>query len=286
MWISDKWRDYELIDCSNGEKLERWGNYTLVRPDPQAIWHTARRDRRWQECDGRYARSHSGGGAWDKHSLPASWQISYGDLRFNVKPMNFKHTGIFPEQAANWDFIMRKIRSAGREISVLNLFAYTGAATVAVMPRLFDRAEASAHGRRWLGAGLLGFALVLLLYVLLWPKRAGNVAEFDAHGVESAWTLFGTMLGLLAAWYADRCWLHFDTRAVWWAQALKLVLGLALVMGVRVGLKAALAALFGEAPFADGVRYLCIALAGGVLWPMTFGFWSRLGRKRVSQPHE
>ena len=80
----------------------------------------------------------------------------------------------------------------------------TGAATVAVMPRLFDRAEASAHGRRWLGAGLLGFALVLLLYVLLWPKRAGNVAEFDAHGVESAWTLFGTMLGLLAAWYADR----------------------------------------------------------------------------------
>ena len=130
----------------------------------------------------------------------------------------------------------------------------TGAATVAVMPRLFDRAEASAHGRRWLGAGLLGFALVLLLYVLLWPKRAGNVAEFDAHGVESAWTLFGTMLGLLAAWYADRYRLHFDTRAVWWAQALKLVLGLALVMGVRVGLKAVLAALFGEAPFADGVR--------------------------------
>ena len=161
----------------------------------------------------------------------------------------------------------------------------TGAATVAVMPRLFDRAEASAHGRRWLGAGLLGFARVLLLYVLLWPKRAGNVAEFDAHGVESAWTLFGTMLGLLAAWYADRCWLHFDTRAVWWAQALKLVLGLALVMGVRVGLKAALAALFGEAPFAAGVRYLCIALAGGVLWPMTVGFWSRLGRKRASQPH-
>ena len=133
MWISDKWRDYELIDCSNGEKLERWGNYTLVRPDPQAIWHTARRDRRWQECDGRYARSHSGGGAWDKHSLPASWQISYGELRFNVKPMNFKHTGIFPEQASNWDFIMRKIRSAGREISVLNLFAYTGAATVAAL---------------------------------------------------------------------------------------------------------------------------------------------------------
>ena len=133
MWVSENWRDYELIDCSSGEKLERWGDYTLVRPDPQAIWKTPRRDRRWRESDGRYERSHSGGGAWDKHSLPASWQIGYGDLRFNVKPMNFKHTGIFPEQAANWDFIMRKIRSAGREISVLNLFAYTGAATVAAL---------------------------------------------------------------------------------------------------------------------------------------------------------
>ena len=133
MWVSDKWRDYELIDCSNGEKLERWGDYTLVRPDPQAIWKTPRRDRRWQGADGRYARSHTGGGAWDKHALPASWQISYGELKFNVKPMNFKHTGIFPEQAANWDFIMRKIRSAGRDISVLNLFAYTGAATVAAL---------------------------------------------------------------------------------------------------------------------------------------------------------
>ena len=133
MWVSENWRDYELIDCSSGEKLERWGDYTLVRPDPQAIWKTPRRDRRWRESDGRYERSHSGGAAWDKHSLPASWQIGYGDLRFNVKPMNFKHTGIFPEQAANWDFIMRKIRSAGREISVLNLFAYTGAATVAAL---------------------------------------------------------------------------------------------------------------------------------------------------------
>ena len=133
MWISDNWRDYELIDCSDGEKLERWGKYTLVRPDPQAIWKTPRRDRRWQSADGRYSRSHTGGGAWDKHSLPASWQINYGELKFNVKPMNFKHTGIFPEQAANWDFIMRKIRAAGREISVLNLFAYTGAATVAAL---------------------------------------------------------------------------------------------------------------------------------------------------------
>ena len=133
MWVSDKWRDFELIDCSRGEKLERWGDYTLVRPDPQAIWDTPRRDGRWRTSDGKYTRSESGGGAWDKRRLPASWQIGYGELTFNIKPMNFKHTGIFPEQAANWDYIMRKIRSAGREISVLNLFAYTGAATVAAL---------------------------------------------------------------------------------------------------------------------------------------------------------
>ena len=133
MWVSGNWRDYELIDCSEGEKLERWGEYTLVRPDPQAIWDTPRSDRRWQRCDGRYTRSASGGGSWDRGSLPASWQISYGELKFNVKPMSFKHTGLFPEQAANWDYIMRKIRSAGRPVSVLNLFAYTGAATVAAL---------------------------------------------------------------------------------------------------------------------------------------------------------
>lgn len=133
MWVSDKWRDFELIDCSRGEKLERWGDYTLVRPDPQAIWDTPRRDGRWRTSDGKYTRSESGGGAWDKCRLPASWQIGYGELTFNIKPMNFKHTGIFPEQAANWDYIMRKIRGAGREISVLNLFAYTGAATVAAL---------------------------------------------------------------------------------------------------------------------------------------------------------
>lgn len=133
MWLSDKWQDFELLDCSHGEKLERWGDYILVRPDPQAIWDTPRRDARWRSCDGKYTRSETGGGAWDKRRLPASWQIGYGELRFNIKPMNFKHTGIFPEQAANWDYIMRKIRSAGREISVLNLFAYTGAATVAAL---------------------------------------------------------------------------------------------------------------------------------------------------------
>ncbi len=133
MWVSDKWRDFELLDCSAGEKLERWGNHILVRPDPQAVWNTPRRAPRWKAFDGMYIRSEAGGGAWDKRSLPESWQIGYGDLRFNVRPMNFKHTGVFPEQAANWDYVMRTIRNAERPISVLNLFAYTGAATAAAL---------------------------------------------------------------------------------------------------------------------------------------------------------
>ncbi len=131
MWISDKWRDFELLDCSNGEKLERWGNYILVRPDPQAIWDTKRSNPNWQKSSARYSRSSKGGGSWDKRSLPEKWQVSYGDLTFNVKPMNFKHTGLFPEQAVNWDYIMNKIKAAKRPIKVLNLFAYTGGATIA-----------------------------------------------------------------------------------------------------------------------------------------------------------
>ncbi len=133
MWYSDKWKDYELIDCSSGERLERWGEQILIRPDPQVIWDTPKRDSRWRQADARYLRSSTGGGAWDKRDVPQSWQIRYGELTFNVKPMNFKHTGIFPEQAANWDWAMEKIRSAGRPVSVLNLFAYTGAATVAAL---------------------------------------------------------------------------------------------------------------------------------------------------------
>lgn len=131
MFVSDKWKDFELIDCSDGEKLERWGNYCLVRPDPQAVWSTPRNDERWISCDGTYKRSETGGGHWNKDKLPEMWQIKYGELTFNVKPMNFKHTGLFPEQACNWDWAMEKIRGAGREISVLNLFGYTGGATVA-----------------------------------------------------------------------------------------------------------------------------------------------------------
>ena len=131
MWLADKWNDYELIDCGGGEKLERWGEHILVRPDPQAIWESERKNKLWRKPSGRYFRSNTGGGHWDKGSLPQQWQVQYGELTFQIKPMNFKHTGLFPEQAANWDFAMEKIRNAGRPIRVLNLFAYTGAASVA-----------------------------------------------------------------------------------------------------------------------------------------------------------
>ena len=131
MWKADQWKDYEVLDTSDGEKLERWGRYILVRPDPQVIWNTPKKNPLWREHDARYARSSSGGGQWSRHRLPERWQIRYRDLTFNVKPMNFKHTGVFPEQAANWDFIDAQIRKAGRPVSVLNLFAYTGGATLA-----------------------------------------------------------------------------------------------------------------------------------------------------------
>ena len=131
MWLADKWKDYQIIDTSDGEKLEYWGKYSLVRPDPQVIWKSDKRDPLWTHADASYKRSHSGGGAWSENRLPESWNINYGDLRFKIKPMGFKHTGLFPEQATNWDWMRELITSAGRPIKVLNLFAYTGGATVA-----------------------------------------------------------------------------------------------------------------------------------------------------------
>lgn len=131
MWIADNWKDYTVIDTSSGEKLERWGKYTLVRPDPQVIWRTEKKNPLWKRADASYKRSSSGGGAWSDNRLPESWTINYRDLTFLIKPMGFKHTGLFPEQAANWDWFSGLIKNAGREIKVLNLFAYTGGATVA-----------------------------------------------------------------------------------------------------------------------------------------------------------
>lgn len=131
MWIADGWKDYEVIDCSEGEKLERWGNYLLVRPDPQVIWSTPKKETGWTKMNGHYHRSAKGGGEWEFFHLPEQWTISYKELTFQLKPFSFKHTGLFPEQAANWDWFSDKIKKAGRPVKVLNLFAYTGGATLA-----------------------------------------------------------------------------------------------------------------------------------------------------------
>lgn len=132
MEIARDWKDYEILDMANGEKLERWKNIILIRPDPQIIWKQKSFENKWKEAYARYNRSNTGGGAWEyKKKIPESWQVKYKDLIFNIKPMGFKHTGLFPEQAVNWDWMINKIKLANREIKVLNLFAYTGGATVA-----------------------------------------------------------------------------------------------------------------------------------------------------------
>ncbi len=156
MWIADRWKDYEVIDTSHGEKLERWGNYLLIRPDPQVIWNTPLSHKGWKNCNGHYHRSSKGGGEWEFFGLPEEWSISYpmepknpkdsknlkdpdhktsgNELTFHLKPFSFKHTGLFPEQAANWDWfsgLIQEARKAGRPVKVLNLFAYTGGATLA-----------------------------------------------------------------------------------------------------------------------------------------------------------
>lgn len=133
MWIAENWKDYEVLDTSSGEKLERWGEYLLVRPDPQVLWNTPKTHTGWKKRNGHYHRSSKGGGEWEFHSLPEEWQISYEplSLSFRLKPFSFKHTGLFPEQAANWDWFSALIKAADRPVKVLNLFAYTGGATLA-----------------------------------------------------------------------------------------------------------------------------------------------------------
>lgn len=132
MRTASNWKDYELLDASRGERLERWGDILLIRPDPQVLWDTPRQDPRWRQAHARYHRSNTGGGQWERlRSLPDSWQIHYGELTFALKPMGFKHTGLFPEQAVNWDAMAGWIKAENRPIRVLNLFGYTGAATLA-----------------------------------------------------------------------------------------------------------------------------------------------------------
>ena len=134
MRLSEHWKDYELIDTSDGERLERWGNIILIRPDPQIIWSTDKRNPLWRKAHARYHRSNKGGGHWETYKkVPDRWTINYRDLTFNIKPMGFKHTGVFPEQAVNWDFAAEKIRKENRPLKILNLFGYTGCATLSCM---------------------------------------------------------------------------------------------------------------------------------------------------------
>ena len=134
MRVADGWKDYELLDCSDGERLERWGDIILIRPDPQVIWKTPKKHPMWKNANARYLRSSTGGGHWEiLRKTPDSWRINYKDLSLNVKTMGFKHTGIFPEQAVNWDYTAELIKKAGRPVRVLNLFSYTGGATVACL---------------------------------------------------------------------------------------------------------------------------------------------------------
>ena len=131
MFKADNWKDYRLLDTDGGERLEKWGDYTLIRPDPQVIWKGEKTHKGWKNADGIYRRSRSGGGDWNKKDVPEEWVISYNDLKFGISAMGFKHTGLFPEQAANWDWFRELIKNSGREIKLLNLFAYTGGASVA-----------------------------------------------------------------------------------------------------------------------------------------------------------
>lgn len=134
MRVADDWKDYELLDCSDGERLERWGEVILIRPDPQVIWKTPRKHPMWKKANARYLRSSTGGGHWEiLRKTPEAWRINYKEFSLNVKTMGFKHTGIFPEQAVNWDYTAELIKNAGRPVKVLNLFSYTGGATVACL---------------------------------------------------------------------------------------------------------------------------------------------------------
>ena len=131
MWIANNWKEYEVLDCSSGEKLENWGGYSLIRPDPQVIWDTEKTLKEWKRPSAHYHRSNRGGGEWEFFNLPEQWNIHYRDLTFNLKPFSFKHTGLFPEQAVNWDWFSDIINKSRKKLKVLNLFAYTGGATVA-----------------------------------------------------------------------------------------------------------------------------------------------------------
>ena len=170
MWIANEWKDYQVLDTSSGEKLERWGDYILVRPDPQVIWKTDKKLKSWKKPNGHYHRSSKGGGEWEFFNLPNEWSINYKDLTFHLKPFSFKHTGLFPEQATNWDWFSDLIKKAGRPVKVLNLFAYTGGATLAAAKAgaQVTHVDASKGMVQWAKENAAASVLPTHLSVILW----------------------------------------------------------------------------------------------------------------------
>ena len=209
MWIADNWKDYEVLATSGGEKLERWGEYVLVRPDPQVIWNTPKTNKGWKNFNGHYHRSSKGGGEWEFKSLPEEWDISYKELTFRLKPFSFKHTGLFPEQAVNWDWCSSIIRkklsdNPGKQFKVLNLFAYTGGATLSAAKAgaAVTHVDASKGMVQWakenaavsgLGVGKTAVCIVDVRKELYLRKGLGVLGEVGQHnrrladvGAESA----------------------------------------------------------------------------------------------------
>ena len=170
MKIADEWKDYEILDMANGEKLEKWKDVILVRPDPQIIWNKKSFPHKWKDVNATYNRSKTGGGSWEYNKkMPDSWRVKYKDLTFNIKPMGFKHTGLFPEQAVNWDWMIEKIKKEKREIKVLNLFAYTGGATVACLyaGASVCHVDSSKGMVAWAKENVMSSGLDILLMMLL-----------------------------------------------------------------------------------------------------------------------
>ena len=187
MRIADNWTEYRIIDTTSQEKLESWNGILLIRPDPQIIWKTSHKSPLWDRAQGHYHRSSSGGGKWSFTKKPQeSWEISYGELKFNIKPTGFKHTGLFPEQAVNWDFMMNKIKNAGRPVSVINLFAYTGGATLACAKAGASvcHVDASKGMVNW-AKKTLRFRDLLISRYAGWWTTAENLLKEKSGGAES-----------------------------------------------------------------------------------------------------
>jgi len=214
MWNSNQWKEYELIDTSDGERLERWGDVILVRPDPQVIWKDVKKSKLWNKYNARYIRSSKGGGAWDIKDLPKGaldegWILGKGELTFRIRPTGFKHTGVFPEQAVNWEWMDKKIRNAGRPINAINLFAYTGGATLACAKAGASvcHVDASKGIVAWAkeNAQLSGLSASTVGYLLsLYMKDFGGKVTADEIGIPVTESKMVLPAGSSARWEKEQ----------------------------------------------------------------------------------